>query len=94
MGNTEPRPYSRTLANAGISCVVVTNTLTQLGLGTKVTLCQSQRYCQDGPGVMGGLGQDLGLWVCGMAGLPSGEWVMSRDTVAASSLKLPDLGVE
>lgn len=51
--------------------MVVTNTLTQLGLGTKVTLCQSQSYYQDSPGVMGGLGQDLGV-VCGMAGLPSG----------------------
>jgi hypothetical protein len=29
MGKTPPRPNNRTLANAGISCVVVTNTLTQ-----------------------------------------------------------------
>ena len=32
MGKAEPRPYSRTLDRAGMSCVVVTNTFTQLGL--------------------------------------------------------------
>lgn len=30
IGNTDPRPYKRTLASAGMSCVVVTNTFTQL----------------------------------------------------------------
>lgn len=32
MGKAEPRPYSNTLERAGMSCVVVTNTFTQLGL--------------------------------------------------------------
>ena len=35
MGNAEPRPYSSTLDRAGISWVVVTSTLTQLGLGRR-----------------------------------------------------------
>lgn len=30
MGKTDPRLYKRTLASAGMSCVVVTNTFTQL----------------------------------------------------------------
>lgn len=32
IGKAEPRPYSKTLERAGMSCVVVTNTFTQLGL--------------------------------------------------------------
>lgn len=30
MGKTDPRLYNRTLASAGMSCVVVTSTFTQL----------------------------------------------------------------
>lgn len=107
MGNTEPRPYSRTLASAGISCVVVTNTLTQLGLGTKATLCQTQRHNQAIPGVMGELEQNLGVVSAGswgevsvrsrvlydLAGRPSGG-VMTGDNVAASGLRLPSLGMQ
>lgn len=52
MGNTEPRLYSRILASAGMSCVVVTSTLTQLLLrdGTGPPLSNGNSLANDSPG--------------------------------------------
>lgn len=46
MGKTDPRLYNRTLASAGMSCVVVTSTFTQLLL--QDTDRQQKLVCKDG----------------------------------------------
>lgn len=47
MGKTDPRLYNRTLASAGMSCVVVTSTFTQLLLwetdGQQTLVCKARR---------------------------------------------------
>ena len=43
IGKTEPRLYKRTFASAGMSCVVVTNTFTQLLLWDAETADASER---------------------------------------------------